>query len=77
MGGIILSMVLGLWRTSSSKQPTLLKEGDYVGLPTRPIFVAAILDDVAKAFPVPLSTLLDAFGVTEGAMRLGSLGGNL
>lgn len=74
VGGIMLSMVLGLWRTSSSKQPTLLKEGDYVGAPDpADIRGSYTFDDVAKAFPVPLTILLDAFGVEEGTMRLGSL----
>nr|WP_321264719.1 4Fe-4S binding protein [uncultured Sphaerochaeta sp.] len=74
IGGIMLSMVLGLWRTSSSKQPTLLKEGEFAGAPNpEDIRGSYTFEDVAKAFPVPLSILLEAFGVEEGTMRLGSL----
>jgi polyferredoxin len=74
IGGIMLSMVFGLWRTTSSKQPALLKEGSYAGAPNpADIRGSYTFADVAKAFPVPLPTLLQAFGVTEGAMRLGSL----
>ncbi|MGE4453510.1 MAG: 4Fe-4S binding protein [Sphaerochaeta sp.] len=74
LGGILLSMVFGLWNTTGSKQPALVKEGAFTGAPNpADIRGSYTFGDVAEAFPVPLASLVSAFDGAEETMRLGSL----
>lgn len=74
IGGILLSVAFGLWKTSSTKQPALIKSGSFAGLPNpADIRGSYTYQDVTNAFAVPVEVLLAAFQSQNGAQRLGDL----
>lgn len=74
VAGILLSVALGLWNTSSSKQPALIKNGEFAGLANpADIRGSYTYRDVINAFPIPESVILEAFQSTSIDERLGNL----
>lgn len=74
LGGIGLSMLIGLWNTESSKQPALIKEGDFAGLPSpSDIRGSYTWEDVSKAFAIPSSLLVEAFGAAQSTDKVNLL----
>lgn len=74
IGGILLSVAFGLWKTSSTKQPALIKSGSFAGMPNpADIRGSYTYQDVTNAFAVPVEVLLAAFQSQNGAQRLGDL----
>jgi polyferredoxin len=74
IGGIGVSMLLGMWNTESSKQPALIKSGDFAGLPSpSDIRGSYTWEDVSNAFEVPSSLLVEAFGASASSDRVSLL----
>jgi len=74
IGGILLSVAFGLWKTTSTKQPALIKTGSFAGLPNpADIRGSYTFQDVTNAFVVPVDVLLAAFQSENGAQRIGDL----
>lgn len=74
IGGILLSVAFGLWQTTSSKQPVLIKTGSFAGMPDpADIRGSYSYQDVTNAFAVPVDVLLSAFQSQNGAQRIGDL----
>jgi hypothetical protein len=67
-------MLLGMWNTESSKQPALIKSGDFAGLPSpSDIRGSYTWEDVSNAFEVPSSLLVEAFGASASSDRISLL----
>ena len=74
VGGILLSLVFGLWQTSSTKQPAIIQTGSFAGMPNpADIRGSYTYQDVNNAFAVPVDVLLSAFQSQNGAQRIGDL----
>jgi hypothetical protein len=74
VAGILLSVALGLWNTSSSKQPALIKSGDFAGLANpADIRGSYTYRDVLKSFTIPETVILQAFQSSSLDERLGDL----
>ncbi|WP_320130206.1 4Fe-4S binding protein [uncultured Sphaerochaeta sp.] len=74
LGGIGFSMLLGLWNVESSKQPALIKEGEFAGLPSpSDIRGSYSWADVSKAFDIPVQDVTQAFGATSSEEKVNSL----
>lgn len=74
LGGIGLSMLLGLWSVESSKKPALIRQGDFVGQPSpSDIRGSYTWDDISKAFNIPSSLLMEAFGSSSSSDKVSSL----
>ena len=74
LGGILLSMLIGLWNTESSKQPVLIREGEFAGLPSpSDIRGSYTWEDVSKAFDIPVPVLVEAFGAAQGTDKVNLL----
>lgn len=62
-GGIFISMILGVWRTESSKVPAAYTEGEFAGeYNPADIRGSYTFEDIEKAFNVPVEALAAAFG---------------
>lgn len=62
-GGIFISMMLGVWRTESSKVPAAYTEGEFAGeYNPADIRGSYTFEDIEKAFGVPVEALAAAFG---------------
>lgn len=74
IAGILLSVALGLWNTTSSKQPALIKSGEFAGLANpADIRGSYTYRDVLKSFPIPEAVILQAFQSSSLDSRLGDL----
>ena len=63
LGGIGFSMLLGLWNVESTKQPALIRQGEFIGQPSpSDIRGSYTWADVSKAFGIPSDLLMEAFG---------------
>lgn len=72
--GIAGAAVLGFWKTTSSKQPVAIKEGEFAGLPNpSDIRGSYTWADVAKAFNFDVKLALDAFGATSETEKVNTL----
>lgn len=73
-GGIGLSSLLGLWKTTAGKEPVKIKTGEFAGLPNpSDVRGSYTWADVAKAFSIPEASLLKAFEATNPADKVNSL----
>lgn len=73
-GGIGFSMLLGLWNVESSKQPALIRSGEFVGQPSpSDIRGSYTWEDVSKAFGIPSDLLMEAFGASSGSDKVSLL----
>jgi len=64
--GIGGSMAFNLWKTESSKEPALIREGDFAGeYNPADIRGSYSLSDVSKAFGIPVEVLAVAFAVSD------------
>ncbi len=62
--GIGVANASGLWITESSKEPTLIKEGDFEGMADPgDIRGSYSFDDIETAFDVPATLIAEAFGI--------------
>jgi ferredoxin len=72
--GIGFSMLLGLWNVASSKQPSLIRQGQFSGQPSpSDIRGSYTWDDVSKAFGIPSNVVMEAFGATSSTDRVSLL----
>lgn len=72
--GIAGSNLLGIWRTTSSKQPVAIKEGEFAGLPNpADIRGSYSWNDVAKAFGFDVRLILKAFGASDENEKVNTL----
>lgn len=63
-GGIFISMLLGIWRTESSKVPAAYAQGEFAGeYNPADIRGSYTFDDIEKAFDIPVEILAEAFGL--------------
>ncbi len=73
-GGIALSAALGFWKTTSTKDPAKIQSGEYAGMPNpSDIRGSYTWADVAKAFSIPETSLLRAFGSEKADEKVNSL----
>jgi len=73
-GGIGFSMLLGLWNVESTKQPALIKTGEFVGQPSpSDIRGSYTWADVSKAFGIPSTLLMEAFGSSSATDKVNLL----
>lgn len=73
-GGIAASAGLGLWKTTSSKEPAKIKSGEFSGMPSpSDIRGSYTWADVAKAFSIPERSVIAAFGGTGPDEKVNSL----
>lgn len=62
-GGILISMLAGLWQSESSKIPAAYTSGEYAGeYNPADIRGSYSFGDIASAFDVPAEVLIEAFG---------------
>lgn len=62
-GGIFISMLLGVWRTESSKVPAAYAQGEFAGeYNPADIRGSYTFDDIEEAFDVPVEAIAEAFG---------------
>ena len=62
LGGIALSMLLGLWNVESTKQPALIRTGDFAGQPSpSDIRGSYSWQDISTSFGIPVQALMEAF----------------
>ena len=72
--GIAGANLLGLWQTTSSKQPVAIKEGEFAGLPNpADIRGSYTWADVAKAFDFDTKLILTAFGSSDESEKVNTL----
>lgn len=73
-GGIAASAGLGLWKTTSSKEPAKIKSGEFSGMPSpSDIRGSYTWADVAKAFAIPERSVITAFSGTGPDEKVNSL----
>lgn len=73
-GGIGLSSILGWWRTTTDKEPVLIRSGEFAGLPDPgDIRGSYTWADVSKAFGIPEAGILAAFGSSSATDKANSL----
>ena len=74
LGGIGLSLLVGIWNVESSKQPALIKEGAFAGNPSpTDIRGSYTWSDVAKAFSIPETLLVEAFAAVHAEDKVNLL----
>lgn len=74
VAGILLSVALGFWNTTSSKQPAVIKSGEFAGLANpADIRGSYAYRDVLKSFTIPENVILQAFQSSSLDERLGNL----
>lgn len=72
--GIGVSALLGQWQVTSTKEPALIKAGEFAGLPNpQDIRGSYAWSDVSKAFSIPLESLMEAFGAVNPEDKVNSL----
>ncbi|MFA5853339.1 MAG: hypothetical protein WC820_11600 [Spirochaetales bacterium] len=72
--GIAGANLLGFWQTTSSKQPVVIKEGEFAGLPNpADIRGSYTWADVAKAFGFDAKRILKAFGASDETEKVNTL----
>ena len=72
--GIALANVLGVWKTTGSKTPVAIKEGEFAGLPNpADIRGSYTWNDVAVAFKFDVGFALEAFGASDATTKVNSL----
>ncbi|MBI9096494.1 MAG: 4Fe-4S binding protein [Sphaerochaeta sp.] len=72
--GIAISSFIGFWNVESTKQPALIKVGEFAGLPSpSDIRGSYSWDDVSKAFDIPSSLMVEAFGASSSADKVNLL----
>lgn len=72
--GILAASVLGFWKTTSTKVPVAIKDGEFAGLPNpSDIRGSYTWDDVAKAFQFDVALVLEAFGATDSTQKVNTL----
>lgn len=65
-GGIVISMLMGVWQTESSKTPASYTAGEFAGeYNPADIRGSYSLDDIDSTFEVPVRVLAEAFGITD------------
>jgi hypothetical protein len=65
---------LGLWHTTSTKQPATLKEGEFAGMPNpADIRGSYTWADIAKAFNFDVKLALQAFGAANETEKVNTL----
>jgi len=73
-GGIGISMFMGLWNVESSKQPALIRQGEFIGQPSpSDIRGSYTWADVSKAFGIPSNLLMEAFGSSSATDKVSLL----
>lgn len=76
IGGVMLSGLLGWWKTTSSKQPILIKDGEFAGMPSpSDIRGSYTYADITKAFGVPSDVLVKAFSASSATDKVNALEG--
>ncbi|MGE4584129.1 MAG: 4Fe-4S binding protein [Sphaerochaeta sp.] len=72
--GILLSVALGWWKTTSSKVPARISEGEFAGY-SNPADIRGsyTYNDISEAFPVSSAILVQAFGAADGSEQVKSL----
>ncbi|HWR12554.1 MAG TPA: hypothetical protein VN445_12095 [Rectinemataceae bacterium] len=74
VAGVGGAAVLGFWKTTSSKQPVAIKEGEFAGLPNpSDIRGSYTWADVAKAFNFDVKLALDAFRAASETEKVNTL----
>ncbi|HEY9053996.1 MAG TPA: hypothetical protein VIO60_04180 [Rectinemataceae bacterium] len=72
--GIGGASLLGYWKTTSTKQPVLIKTGEFAGMPNpSDIRGSYTWNDVAKAFGFDVKLILEAFGAKDPAQKVNTL----
>lgn len=72
--GIVVSAVLGYWNTESTKEPAKIRDGDFAGMPSpSDIRGSYTWNDIEKAFGVPASLLMEAFGSPSAELKVNTL----
>lgn len=67
-GGIALTSMLGLWKTTTDKLPATYKGGEFAGqYDPADIRGSYTLEDISNAFEIPIEDLGIAFGVQDPA----------
>ena len=72
--GIAGANLLGVWKTTSTKEPVKIKTGEFAGMPN-PADIRGSYSwaDVGKAFNIEVQHLLTAFGATDPTVKVNSL----
>lgn len=74
VAGIGGASLFGLWKTTSTKVPVAIKEGEFAGMPNpSDIRGSYTWADVAKAFSFDVRLVLTAFGATNPAEKVNTL----
>jgi len=72
--GIGGANLLGYWKTTGSKTPVAIKEGEFAGLPNpADIRGSYTWNDVASAFKFDVALAMDAFGSKDAALKVNTL----
>jgi len=72
--GIAGANLLGVWKTTNTKEPVKIKTGEFAGLPNpADIRGSYTWADVGKAFNIDVQHLLTAFGATDPAVKVNTL----
>jgi len=78
--GIGSSMLLGLWNTDSSKQPSKLSDSELDAYDPQSISGSYTIDEISSFYEIPVSVIYEAFGIDESfdsadfqAKNLGSI----
>lgn len=72
--GIGGASLLGYWKTTGSKQPVAIKEGEFAGMPNpSDIRGSYTWADVAKAFGIDVNLLMKAFGAAAETEKVNTL----
>ncbi|SKC59158.1 hypothetical protein [Maledivibacter halophilus] len=65
-GGIFISSALNIWKTTASKIPEKITEGDFTGsYDPADIRGSYSFNDISKTFNIPLENLKEAFGLPD------------
>jgi len=73
-GGIGISKLSGLWLVTSTKQPALIRSGEFEGMPNpSDIRGSYTWDEVSSAFGIPVESVLKAFGSADKEEKVNSL----
>lgn len=72
--GIGGANLLGYWKTTGSKTPVAIKEGEFAGLPNpSDIRGSYTWNDVASAFKFDAALVMEAFGAKDAALKVNTL----
>ncbi|MBP7480223.1 MAG: hypothetical protein KA785_07220 [Spirochaetaceae bacterium] len=73
-GGIGISKISGLWLVTSTKQPALIRSGEFERMPNpSDIRGSYTWADVSSAFGIPVESVLKAFGSADKEEKVNSL----